>query len=96
MCVVIQRKEALFSRQVRERELITPKRGIMGVVREVDISSSAEERVGKGEWQEEEEEEGEEEGSKQSRGHTSQRNVTRGVEPTTAGELSQTGRETEE
>ena len=95
MCVVIQRKEALFSRQVRERELTTPKRGIMGVVREVDVSSSAEERVGKGEWQEEEEE-GEEEGSKQSRGHTSQRNVTREVEPTTAGELSQAGRRIEE
>ena len=73
----------------------TPKRGIMRVVREVDISSSAEERVGKGEWQEEEEE-GEEEGSKQSRGHTSQRNVTREVEPTTAGELSQAGRGIEE
>ena len=91
---MIQRKEALFSRQVRERELTTPKRGIMGVVREVDISSLAEERVGKGEWQEEEEEG--EEGSKQSRGHTSQRNVTREVEPTTAGELSQEGRGIEE
>ena len=49
MCVVIQRKEDLLSRQVRERELTTPKRGIMRVVREVDVSSSAEERVEKGE-----------------------------------------------
>ena len=91
---MIQRKEALFSRQEKERELTTPKRDIMGVVREVDISSSVEERVEKGE---EGQEEGEgEEGSKRSRGHTSRRNVTREVEPTTTGELSQAGRGIEE
>ena len=83
--VLIQRNEDLFSRQEKERELITPKRGIMRVVREVDVSSSVEERVGKEEGEEGEEEE--EEGSKWSRGRISRRNVTREVEPITTGEL---------
>ena len=82
-----------FSRRVKERELIAPKRGIMKVVRAVDayVSSSVEERVEKGE---EEEEEGGG-GSMWSKGHTSRRNTTREVEPTITGELSLTGREIE-
>ena len=82
MCSYSEKRGSSFKSE-RERELTTPKRGIMRVVREVDVSSSVEGRVEKEEEEEEEEEEGEEGGSKRSRGHTSRRSVTREVEPIT-------------
>ena len=58
MCSDSEKRGSFFKTGIRERELTTPKRGIIKVVREVDISSSAEERVGKGEDEGEEGEEG--------------------------------------
>ena len=67
MCSDSEKRGSFF----KEQELIAPKRsrGIMRVVRAVDISCSVEERVGK----REREAEGEAEGSMRSKGCTSQR-----------------------